>query len=120
MTGDLSNQILEANLCAFDRFVSALLESKDHVSKEQGFSLFNPWNVHALWINQISRESTMFPVCSAGRIIGFWKPFELGKECPRKVLRGFDGLALALVEDDALLSKRFLSAMAKDSFCCWR
>ncbi|GKF83865.1 hypothetical protein Tco_0248763, partial [Tanacetum coccineum] len=63
---------------------------------------------------------TMFPVCSAGRIIGFWKSAELGKECSRKVFSGVDGLALALIEDDASSSKRFLPAMAKDSFCCWR
>nr|GEZ54709.1 hypothetical protein [Tanacetum cinerariifolium] len=55
--------ILEANPYAFDRFVSPMLESKDHVSKER---------------------------------------------------------ALALVEDDASSSKRFLPTMAKGSFCCWR
>nr|GEU32780.1 hypothetical protein [Tanacetum cinerariifolium] len=91
MMGDLPNQILEANLGAFDRFVSPLLESKDHVSKERGFSLFNPWNL----LDQ---------------------PYII--ECSRKVLKGVDGLALALLEEDASSSKRFLPAMAKDSFCC--
>ena len=31
---DLFNQILEANPCAFYRFVSALFETKDHIAKE--------------------------------------------------------------------------------------
>ncbi|GKA43798.1 hypothetical protein Tco_0736522 [Tanacetum coccineum] len=120
MMGDLPNHILEANPDAFDRFISPLLESKDNVLEERGFSIVNPWNVHAPWINQISRESTMFPVCSVGRMIGFWKPAKQGREYSRKVLTGVDGLASALVEDDASSSKRFLSAMDKDSFCCWR
>nr|GEW10263.1 retrovirus-related Pol polyprotein from transposon TNT 1-94 [Tanacetum cinerariifolium] len=88
--GDLLSQILESNSSAFDRFVSPLLESNDHVSKERGFLLFNPWNVDAPWIIHTLR-------------------FE----------GGVDVLALALVEDDALSSKRFLLAMAKDSFYCW-
>ncbi|GJS48009.1 hypothetical protein Tco_0598130 [Tanacetum coccineum] len=52
-------------------------------------------------------------------MIRFWKPEELGRECSRKVLRGVDGLASAFLEEDALSSKRFLLAMARDSFCCF-
>nr|GEX72319.1 hypothetical protein [Tanacetum cinerariifolium] len=32
--------------------------------------------------------------------------------------RGFDGLAPVLLEEDVSSSKRFLPAIAKDSFCC--
>ncbi|GJU15756.1 zf-CCHC domain-containing protein [Tanacetum coccineum] len=35
-----------------------------------------------------------------------------------EVLRGVGGLVSVLLEEDASSSKRFLSAMAKDSFCC--
>ncbi|GJU92869.1 hypothetical protein Tco_1317625 [Tanacetum coccineum] len=35
MMRDLSDQVLETDPGAFDRFVSSLLESKDHVSKER-------------------------------------------------------------------------------------
>ncbi|GJS29796.1 hypothetical protein Tco_0490416 [Tanacetum coccineum] len=58
-------------------------------------------------------------ICSAERMIGFWKPVELGRECSHKVLRRVDGLAPTSLEEDALLSKRFLPAMARDSFCCF-
>ncbi|GKG02239.1 hypothetical protein Tco_0306944, partial [Tanacetum coccineum] len=27
---------------------------------------------------------TILPVCSVGRVIGFWKPEELWRECSRK------------------------------------
>ncbi|GJU04757.1 hypothetical protein Tco_1121187 [Tanacetum coccineum] len=63
----------------------------------------------------MSRASTILPVCSVGRVIGFWKPEELGRECSRKVLRGVGGLVLVLLEEDASSSKRFLPAMARDS-----
>ncbi|GKD09682.1 hypothetical protein Tco_1189367 [Tanacetum coccineum] len=96
MVGDLTNQILKADPGAFDRFVSSLLKSKDHVS--------------------ISRELKMFPVHLAGKMIGFWKPAELGWECSCKVLRGVDDLIPPLVDDDASSSKRFLPAIVKDSF----
>ncbi|GKB13391.1 hypothetical protein Tco_0847314 [Tanacetum coccineum] len=42
-----------------------------------------------------------------------------GRMCSSKVLGGIDGLALVSLEEDASSSKRFLLAMAKDSFCCW-
>ncbi|GJT15414.1 hypothetical protein Tco_0874120 [Tanacetum coccineum] len=73
-----------------------------------GFLLFSPYNVHAPWISQISRESTMFPVCSAGRMIGFWKPVELGRECSLKVLTRVNGLAPELMEDDASSLKSYI------------
>nr|GFA24925.1 hypothetical protein [Tanacetum cinerariifolium] len=82
---DLSNQVLETDRGAFDRFICTLLESKDFILKER-----------------------------AGRMIGLWKPVELGKECSRKVLRRVEGLASTSLEEDALSSKRFLSAMAID------
>ncbi|GKC92068.1 hypothetical protein Tco_1157510 [Tanacetum coccineum] len=63
----------------------------------------------------MSRASTILPVCLVGRVIGFWKPKELGRECSCKVLRGVGGLVLVLLEEDASLSKRFLPAMARDS-----
>nr|GEX14959.1 hypothetical protein [Tanacetum cinerariifolium] len=85
----LSGQVLEMDSGAFDGFVGPLLELKDLISKER-----------------------------VGRMIGFWKPAELGRECSRKVLRGVDGLALTLLEEDASSSKRFLPAMDRDLFCC--
>nr|GEV33341.1 hypothetical protein [Tanacetum cinerariifolium] len=65
----------------------------------------------------VSRRCFLFAQREAD---GFWKLAEIGRDCSLKVLRGVDGLAPTLVEDDALSSKKFLSAMAKDSFCCWR
>nr|GEY53419.1 hypothetical protein [Tanacetum cinerariifolium] len=47
-------------------------------------------------------------------------PRELGRECCRKVFGGIDGLAPVSLEEDASSSKRFLSAITKDSFYCWR
>ncbi|GJU52394.1 hypothetical protein Tco_1226108 [Tanacetum coccineum] len=41
---------------------------------------------------------------------------EFGRDFSRKVLRGVDGLVLVSLEEDASSSKRFLSAMARDSF----
>nr|GEU60425.1 hypothetical protein [Tanacetum cinerariifolium] len=41
---------------------------------------------------------------------------EMGRECSRKVLRGVAGLVLVLLEEYASSSKRFLTAMAEDSF----
>ncbi|GJS78378.1 ribonuclease H-like domain-containing protein [Tanacetum coccineum] len=40
-----------------------------------------------------------------------------GYECSRKVLRGVGSLVPVLLEEDASSSKRFLPAMARDSFC---
>ncbi|GJV64377.1 hypothetical protein Tco_1475205 [Tanacetum coccineum] len=60
------------------------------------------------------------PIRLVGRMIGFWKPEELGQKCSHKVLRGVGGLFLVLLEEDASSSKRFLPAMARDSFCCRR
>ncbi|GJU82057.1 retrovirus-related pol polyprotein from transposon TNT 1-94 [Tanacetum coccineum] len=54
----------------------------------------------------MSRTSIILPVCLVGRVIGFWKPEELGRECSRKVLRRVGGLVLVLLEEDASLSKR--------------
>ncbi|GJR88107.1 hypothetical protein Tco_0212118 [Tanacetum coccineum] len=67
-------------------------------------------------LRRMSRESTILPVHLVGRMIGLWKPKELGRECSRKVLRGVCGLVLVLLEEDASSSKMFLSAMARDSF----
>ncbi|GKA93239.1 hypothetical protein Tco_0815225 [Tanacetum coccineum] len=71
-------------------------------------------------VSLMSRESTILLIRSVGRMIGFWKLEELGYECSRKVLRGVSGLVPVLLEEDASSSKRFLSAMARDSFCCRR
>ncbi|GJV78658.1 hypothetical protein Tco_1514528 [Tanacetum coccineum] len=49
-------------------------------------------------------------------VIGFWKPEELGRECSCKVLEGVGSLAPVLLEEDASSSKRFLPAIARDSF----
>ncbi|GJR54447.1 hypothetical protein Tco_1404968 [Tanacetum coccineum] len=68
----------------------------------------------------MSCESTILPVRSVGRMIGFWKPKELGYECSHKVLRGVGGLVPVLLEEEASSSKRFLPAMARDLFCCRR
>ncbi|GJS39556.1 hypothetical protein Tco_0564599 [Tanacetum coccineum] len=59
-----------------------------------------------LLLYRMSRESTIFPICSVGKVIGFWKPEELGRECWCKVLGGVGGLALVLLEEDASSSKR--------------
>nr|GEZ25424.1 hypothetical protein [Tanacetum cinerariifolium] len=68
----------------------------------------------------MSRESTILPVCSVGRVIGFWKPKGLGWECSCRVLVGVGSLAPVLLEEDASTSKRFLPAIVRDSFCCRR
>ncbi|GJY01455.1 hypothetical protein Tco_0359607 [Tanacetum coccineum] len=54
----------------------------------------------------MSRALTILPVCSVGRVIGFWKPEELGWECSRKVLKGVGGLVLVFLEEDASSSNR--------------
>ncbi|GKE96305.1 hypothetical protein Tco_1581160, partial [Tanacetum coccineum] len=64
------------------------------------------------------RESTILLVCSVGKEIGFWKTNGLGWECSRRVLGGVSGFALVLLKEDASASKRFLPAIARDSFCC--
>nr|GEV06516.1 hypothetical protein [Tanacetum cinerariifolium] len=54
----------------------------------------------------------------AGRMNGFWKPEELGLESSCKVLGRVGGLVPMLLEEDDSSSKRFLPAIARDSFCC--
>ncbi|GJQ91271.1 hypothetical protein Tco_0002410 [Tanacetum coccineum] len=66
---------------------------------------------------QMSRESTILPVCLVGRVIGFCKLEGLGWECSCRVLVGIGGLAPVLLEENASVSKRFLLAIARDSFC---
>ncbi|GJZ45913.1 hypothetical protein Tco_0593509 [Tanacetum coccineum] len=65
---------------------------------------------------EMTHASMILLVCLVGMVIGFWKPEELGRECSRKVLRGVGGSVLVLLEEDASSSKRFLPAMARDSF----
>nr|GEV25335.1 hypothetical protein [Tanacetum cinerariifolium] len=54
--------------------------------------------VEKIWENyscislRMSCELMILPVCSVRRMIGFWKPKELGYECSRNVLRGVGGL----------------------------
>nr|GEW16127.1 hypothetical protein [Tanacetum cinerariifolium] len=69
---------------------------------------------------KMSRESTILPVRSVGMMTGFQKSKELGYECSRKVFRRVGGLVPVLLEEDVSSSKRFLLALAKDSFCCRR
>ncbi|GJY32583.1 hypothetical protein Tco_0417052, partial [Tanacetum coccineum] len=64
----------------------------------------------------MSRESMTLPIFSVGKMIGFWKLEELGRECSCKVLGGVGSLAPVLLEGDASSSKRFLPAIARDSF----
>ncbi|GKF37022.1 hypothetical protein Tco_0113780, partial [Tanacetum coccineum] len=64
----------------------------------------------------MSRESTILPVYLGGTVIGFWKPEDVGCECSCKVLGGFGGLGPVLLDEDASSSKKFPSAMARDSF----
>ncbi|GJY92075.1 hypothetical protein Tco_0507857 [Tanacetum coccineum] len=59
----------------------------------------------------MSHESMTLPICSIGKMIGFWKQEELGGECLCKVLGGIGSL-----EEDASSSKRFLPAITRDSF----
>ncbi|GJT74994.1 hypothetical protein Tco_1041719 [Tanacetum coccineum] len=66
--------------------------------------------------SSMSRESTILPVCSVGTVIGFWKPEDVGRECSCKVLGGVDGLGPVLLDEEASSSKRFLLAIARDSF----
>nr|GEZ04837.1 hypothetical protein [Tanacetum cinerariifolium] len=53
----------------------------------------------------MSCASTILPVCSVGRVIGFLETEELGRECSCKVLRAVGGLVLVLLEEDASSSK---------------
>ncbi|GJZ79463.1 hypothetical protein Tco_0644300, partial [Tanacetum coccineum] len=68
----------------------------------------------------MSYESMILPVYSVRKVIGFWKPEGLGWECSCRVLGGVGGLAPVLLKEDASASKRFLSAIARDSFFCRR
>ncbi|GJT60527.1 hypothetical protein Tco_1004060 [Tanacetum coccineum] len=84
------------------------------------FPLRETWKKRSLDVSLMALsayvgESTIIPVCSVGRVIGFWKPEELGRECSCKVLRVVGGLAPVL-EKDASSSKRFLPAIARDLF----
>ncbi|GJX45685.1 hypothetical protein Tco_0262361 [Tanacetum coccineum] len=63
-----------------------------------------------------SRESTILPVCSVRTVIGLWKLEDVGRECSCKVLGGVSGLGPVLLDEDASSLKRFLSAIARDSF----
>nr|GEV33793.1 hypothetical protein [Tanacetum cinerariifolium] len=56
----------------------------------------------------LTYSSTRFHPSSSG----------LGRECSCKLLGGIDGLDPVLLEEDALSSKRFLSALARDLFGC--
>ncbi|GJU00974.1 hypothetical protein Tco_1111312 [Tanacetum coccineum] len=121
MMGDLFDQVLETDPGTFDGFVVPLSESEDHISKGRGRSKRKqPRCIPCGSVNLMLYESTILPVCSVGRMIRFWKLEELWYVCSRKVLGGVGGLVLVLLEEDASLSKRFLSAMARDSFCCRR
>ncbi|GJV17836.1 reverse transcriptase [Tanacetum coccineum] len=113
--GDLFDQVLEMDPGAFDGFVGPLSESEDHISKGRGASRWKEVIKESryelipcrnLGGGKMSRESTILPVRSVGRMIGFWKPEELGYECSRKVLRGVGYLVPVLLEDDASSSKR--------------
>ncbi|GKA74720.1 hypothetical protein Tco_0781022 [Tanacetum coccineum] len=139
MMGDLFDQILETDPSAFDGFVGPLSESEDHISKGRDGILSNhaaafPFREklkkHSLDVSfvapsacllstilKMSCESTILHDRSVRRMIGFWKPKELGRECSHEVLRGVSGSVSVLLEKDASSSKRFLPAMARDSFC---
>ncbi|GKE49041.1 hypothetical protein Tco_1480299, partial [Tanacetum coccineum] len=137
MMGDLFDQILEMDPSAFDGFVGPLSESEDHISKGRvegilsnhvaAFPFREKLKKHSLDVSfvapsacMMSCESTILHDRSVGRMIGFWKLEELGRECSRKVLRGVSISVSVLLEKDASSSKRFLPAMARDSFCCRR
>ncbi|GKD01931.1 hypothetical protein Tco_1172205 [Tanacetum coccineum] len=49
-------------------------------------------------------------------VIGFWKPEDVGQEYSCKVLGGVGGLGSVLLDEDASSSKRFLLAIARESF----
>ncbi|GKA26754.1 hypothetical protein Tco_0712863 [Tanacetum coccineum] len=125
MMGDLFDQVLETDPGAFDGFVSPLSESNDHISKGRGASRWKEIIKESRYElipcrtlgGGMSRELAILPVRSVRRMIGFWKPEELGHEFSHKVLRGVGGLVPVLLEEDASSSKRFLPAMARDSFC---
>ncbi|GJW22941.1 retrotransposon protein, putative, ty1-copia subclass [Tanacetum coccineum] len=114
--GDLFDQVLETDPGAFDGFFGPLSESKDYISKGREVKEMQPRCIPCGSVSLISSELTILPVCSVGRMIGFWKPKELGYECSCKVLRGVGGLVSVLLEEDASSSKRFFPAMARDSF----
>ncbi|GKB20675.1 hypothetical protein Tco_0854598 [Tanacetum coccineum] len=65
---------------------------------------------------EMSGESTILSVCSVGTVIGFWKPEDVGRECSCKALGGVGGLGSVLLDEDASASKRFLLAIARESF----
>ncbi|GJX31768.1 hypothetical protein Tco_0241623 [Tanacetum coccineum] len=73
---------------------------------------------HVVIQEGISRESKIFPVCSPGKTIGFWKPAELGEEYSLRLLIGGITMVSELMTNEVSSSKRFLPAMAKDSFRC--
>ncbi|GJX90554.1 hypothetical protein Tco_0343880 [Tanacetum coccineum] len=62
------------------------------------------------------RERSILEAIFVFRDEGLVGSEELGRESSRKVLRGVVGLVLVLLEEDASSSKRFLPAMANDSF----
>ncbi|GJT56224.1 hypothetical protein Tco_0991278 [Tanacetum coccineum] len=65
---------------------------------------------------EMSCESTILPVCSVRTVVGFWKPEDVGRECSCKVLGGVGGLGSVLLDEDTSSSKRFLPAIARESF----
>nr|GEX00472.1 ribosomal protein S12, mitochondrial [Tanacetum cinerariifolium] len=105
---------LEMDQGSFNGFVGPLSELKDHISKGRGASRWKEILKRSRYElipcrnlgGGMSRESTILPVCSVGRMIGFWKPKELGYECSRKVLSGVGGLVSVSLEEDASSSKR--------------
>ncbi|GJT16328.1 hypothetical protein Tco_0875034 [Tanacetum coccineum] len=65
---------------------------------------------------KMPRESMILSVYSVETVIGFWKPEDVGRECSGKVLGGVGSLGPVLLDKDASSSKRFLLAIARDSF----
>ncbi|GJV23844.1 hypothetical protein Tco_1376539 [Tanacetum coccineum] len=59
---------------------------------------------------------TILPVCLVGRVIGFWKPEELGRECSRKVLSRVGSLVQVLLEEDASSSKSMSDVVINSFF----
>ncbi|GJT31621.1 hypothetical protein Tco_0922040 [Tanacetum coccineum] len=112
MVRGLLKQILETSPGILDGFVVFLAKTKDLVSNEH----------RAFWGKEFGQVEESKPRCvfcsSVGLTIEFWNPDGLEEECSYRFLGAGMVFCSMLTDDDASSSKRFLPAIAKDSFCC--
>ncbi|GJV33733.1 hypothetical protein Tco_1394133, partial [Tanacetum coccineum] len=133
----LLKQILETSPGILNGFVVFLVESKDLVTNERRafwgkefgeveeskprFVFCSSVSLYVVHYAQeelkVLEEFTMVPVCSLGRTVGFWNPDGFKNERSYRLLGACAVFGSILTDDDASSSKRFLPAIAKDSFC---